>query len=121
MSSKKKVFRQATLSSNCPECYNTNTLLLTLFQEENDTPWYYQLSDHCSETLVCKKCETTIYPVRYTKDIERVKAFYKRSMGIPPKAFRLKPLTFVALALLIAAVATTLLIARQPELFTSLP
>ena len=117
----KKVFQEATLSSNCPECYSTNSLLYTVSQEERNTPLFYRLTDNLSETIVCQKCDTTIYPVRYTDDIERVKAFYLRSMGTPQARFRLKGLSYVLIVLLLAAATASYLFVKAPEMFTAVP
>ena len=121
MSYNRKVFQEATLSSNCPECYANNSLLLTVYQNEVDTPWFYKLTSKLSEEIECQKCGTAIYPVRYTEDLERVKAFYLKSMGTPETAFKLKALSFVVLALVILAAAASVLVLNQPDLFTAVP
>ncbi|WP_224488715.1 hypothetical protein [Robertkochia flava] len=121
MNLSKKVFQTATLSSNCPECFSNNSLLFTVSQKEVNTPWFYRLTDDLSEKIECQKCETTIYPVRYTDDIERVKAFYLRSMGTPTTTFRLKGLTYAILALIMVAAVASYLFLNTPELFTAAP
>lgn len=121
MSHRRKVFQEATLSSNCPECYASNSLLFTVYQKEIDNRWFYKLSTDLSEDITCKKCETPIYPVRYTDDIERVKAFYLKSMGEPKKVFRIKKTVYLVVILLLLAVTASWFVWQQPELFTVAP
>ena len=121
MNANRKVFQEATLSSNCPECYASNSLHLTVYQEEIDNPWYYQLTTRLSEDMVCKKCETTIYPVRYTDDLERIKAFYLKSMGQPKSSFRLKKMSYVVMILIFLAATASWFVFQQPQLFTAVP
>ena len=121
MSKKGKVFQEATLSSNCPECYANNSLLFSVFQQEIDNLWYYRLTDTLSEQIKCQKCQTPIYPVRYTQDIERVKAFYLKSMGTPRTSFKIKALSYILVALIIIAAAASYLLLERPELFTAAP
>ncbi len=121
MSNNRKVFQEATLSSNCPECYSNNSLLYTVFQKEVNNLWFYKRTDELSEEIVCQKCETPIYPVRYTDDIERVKAFYLKTMGTPETSFRMKAMTYITIALILIALAGAYLFVEQPELFTAAP
>lgn len=121
MSMNRKVFQEATLSSNCPECYANNSLLFTVFQKEINNPWYFKRTPELSEQIVCQKCETEIYPVRYTEDIERVKAFYLKSMGTPETRFKMKGLSYLLIVLILAAAAGSYLFLQQPELFTAAP
>lgn len=121
MSINRKVFKEATLSSNCPECFANNSIRYTVLQKEIDNRWYYHLSRELSEHMVCGKCETVIYPIRYTENIEQIKAFYLRTMGTPPKRFQLKALSYITLILVLTAVAAGVLAWQRPELFTFAP
>lgn len=121
MSINRRVFKEATLSSNCPECFANNSLRFTVFQKEVETMWYYHLTRELSEDMVCKKCQTPIYPIRYTDNIEQIKAFYLKTMGVPPKKFRLKALSYITAGIVLISGVAAYVIWKQPELFTFAP
>ncbi|MCM5662483.1 hypothetical protein [Galbibacter mesophilus] len=112
MSIKQKEIKQTPLTNNCPECFSNDGLMLTFHQKHIENAWYKKATDTISDTIVCHKCHTTIYPVRWTEDIERVREFYLKSVGKPKTFFKLTRLSvFVLIG--VASVSIALVVFLQ--------
>ncbi len=88
MNEKLITIKEVALKNNCPECYSTKGLTLTFRQKFKETALYKSITKDIIEELVCTKCETTIYPVSWTDDIERVYNYQKKA--IEPKKVSIK-------------------------------
>lgn len=100
--------KEVALKNNCPECYSNEGLRLTFKQKFIETNFYKSLTTETSHVLSCKTCNTTIYPVSWTEDIERVFKYHQRAF-VPKKAFfklnkKAWILIGIAIALIIAGV-----------------
>ncbi|MBP92948.1 MAG: hypothetical protein CMC55_02390 [Flavobacteriaceae bacterium] len=97
--------KEVAINNNCPECYNTNGLHFTFKQKFVETSFYKSLTTEIAHELNCKTCETTIYPVNWTDDIDRVFEYQQRAF-VPKKAsFKLKKTAWIAIAILIGIIA----------------
>ena len=97
--------KEVSLNNNCPECYSTEGLVLTFKQKFKETQFYKSITNDVVEELVCTKCDSTIYPVSWTDDIERVYAYQKKAFTPKPSSIKLKRLAwilFIAIDLIIA-------------------
>ena len=83
------------LNNNCPECYNKENLHLTFKQEFKEHALYKKLTENFTEELTCKNCNTTIYPVSWTDDIERVVNYQRKAFTPKPSTFKFKRLAWV--------------------------
>lgn len=93
-----------SLINNCPECFSTEGLQLTFKQKSNETRFYKALTNDIVIKLKCNVCDTEIFPVSWTDDIERVVDYKKRAFIAKPKSFKLKRIAwilFIVLDLLI--------------------
>ncbi|UOB16257.1 hypothetical protein [Abyssalbus ytuae] len=97
-----KKIKHTKLANNCPECYATDTLLLDFYQKCIETPFYKRTTEEITNTIICSKCHSTIYPVKWTEDIERVFDFYMKTIEPEKKSFKLKPLTYILLIIILA-------------------
>lgn len=97
--------KEASLANNCPECYADTGLILTFHQKHIENRWYKKVTGEVSSTLHCKKCNTTIYPVKWTDDIERVLDYYTKAVTPGKPSFRLTRLSYILILLLIVIVA----------------
>ncbi|WP_223032617.1 hypothetical protein [Hanstruepera marina] len=105
--------KEVTLKNNCPECYNNEGLQLTFKQKFIESNFYKSLTTETKHILYCNTCKTTIYPVSWTDDIERVVKYHQRAF-VPKKAsFKLNKkawtLIGVTIALIIAGIVLFLL------------
>lgn len=90
--------KEVAINNNCPECYNTNGLHLTFKQKFMETRFYKSVTKETAHYLFCKTCETTIYPVNWTDDIDRVFDYHQRAF-VPKKAsLKLKKAAWIAIA-----------------------
>ncbi|MEL4306594.1 hypothetical protein [Joostella sp. CR20] len=94
--------KEATLTNNCPECFSNEGLTLTFFQKHAENTWYHTATKEITDKIVCSNCKTTIYPVRWTEDIERVRDFYFKSIQSPKTYFKLTRFSIVCLVAIIA-------------------
>ncbi|UPS92294.1 MULTISPECIES: hypothetical protein [unclassified Bizionia] len=96
--------KEVAINNNCPECYNTNGLHFTFKQKFVETSFYKSLTTETAHELFCKTCETTIYPVNWTDDIDRVFDYHKRAF-VPKKAsFKLKKSAWIGIGVLIGII-----------------
>lgn len=95
--------KQANLTNNCPECFNQD-LKLSFFQKHRHGKLFRKTTGEVTHQLVCNKCGSTIYPVKWTDDIERTFDYYKK-MVVPEKAsLKFTSLFWIFLLVLIAIV-----------------
>lgn len=100
---KQVVIKEAVLNNNCPECFNQN-LKLTFFQKHTYGSFFHKTTGDLSHKLVCNTCHSTIYPVSWTEDIERMFTYYQKT-AVPAQKSSTPTLLFyivilVALALM---------------------
>lgn len=89
--------KEVQLNNNCPECYSNEGLELTFKQEFIENAFYKSITQETIHEMQCKTCNTTIFPVRWTNDIEQVVAYKKRAVVPKPKSLKLKKLAWVAI------------------------
>jgi len=101
------VIKEAALNNNCPECFNQD-LTLTFFQKHTYGKFFHKTTNEITNTLQCNTCNTLLYPVSWTDDIERLFNYYQKAAIPKPKStkatFLFYLIIFVSLALFVAAV-----------------
>ncbi|WP_298310907.1 hypothetical protein [uncultured Aquimarina sp.] len=111
------LLKEAVLNNNCPECYSKESLLLSFKQQKQLSKLFIKTKGEIIESMDCKKCETTIFPGRWTDDIERVYNYHKKTINSKPSGIRFTKLFyFLILLTLIIGVALYALL-YYPELF----
>ena len=110
--SKHLILKEVKLSNNCPECYSNSGLQLTFKQSFIENLLYKANTKAISKELNCTNCNTQIFPVRWTDDIELVVAYQERALKPKSRSLKLKPLAWVLilfdLILLVGIVLYTL-------------
>ncbi|WP_299218937.1 hypothetical protein [uncultured Aquimarina sp.] len=111
------LLKEAVLNNNCPECYSTESLLLSFKQKRQLSKLFIKTKGEIIESMDCKKCETVIFPGRWTDDIERVYNYHKKTINSKPSGIRFTGLFYflILLALIIGAALYAFL--NYPELF----
>ena len=104
-----EVIREAALNNNCPECFNQD-LTLRFSQRHVRGKFYHRTCSEVRQELQCNTCRNTIYPVRWTEDIERSVAYYEKAVEPARPSIRFSPL-FYALTLLGVALVAALVYA----------
>ncbi|MEO2050652.1 hypothetical protein [Flagellimonas beolgyonensis] len=100
---KNLVLKEADITNNCPECYNQE-LKLTFFQKHTYNAFYHRTTNEVTHEIKCKKCDSVIYPVNWTPDIERVFDYYNKLVSPDRPSVRFTTLFFIILILMIALV-----------------
>lgn len=113
MKTKDLIIKETALTNHCPECFSNNHLHLSFLQKQKENPFYRKSGKDVEEVLQCKQCNTRIYPVRWTEDIERVVDFYRKTVSVRSR-LHMKPLFWIAILLIISAVAAVIYITLQP-------
>ena len=108
MTDKSIVLKEVRLNNHCPECYSNEDLTLTFRQMFVENAFYKALTENTTHSLSCKKCNSEIFPVRWTDDIEQVVDYHKRATAPKPKSVKLKKtawaLILIALILVLGIV-----------------
>ena len=104
--------KEVDLNNNCPECYSNTGLQLTFKQEFIETKLHKTLTQKVSTHLHCNTCNTEIFPVRWTDDIERVYNYHLRAFTPKRSYLKLKPFAFILIliAVILVGVLVTFLI-----------
>ena len=87
--------KEVQLNNNCPECYSNEGLELTFRQRFVENAFYKAITEETIHDMHCKTCNTDIFPVRWTNDIEQVVAYQKRAAIPKPKSLKLKKLAWI--------------------------
>lgn len=96
--------KEVVLKNNCPECYSNDGLRLTFKQKFIESYFYKSLTTETSHILTCKTCNTTIYPISWTDDIERVFKYHQRAYVSKKASFKLKRKAWVLIGITIALI-----------------
>ncbi|MFS4468729.1 hypothetical protein [Maribacter sp. 2210JD10-5] len=96
--------KEADLKNNCPECFNQD-LKLTFFQKHTYGTFFHKTTNEVSNQIVCRKCSSMIYPVKWTDDIERMFDYYQKTATPEPKSSKPTFIFYLLLLVLIALVA----------------
>jgi len=100
-----------SLNNHCPECFSTEGLQLSFKQKYNDTRFYKAITNDIIYELNCNICNTEIFPVRWTDDIERIIDYKKKAFTPKPKSFKLKRITWILLIAIDVLIVLGILIA----------
>lgn len=92
--------KEVKLNNNCPECYSSDGLQLTFKQRFVETPFYKAITEDTKHEMHCNTCQTDIYPIRWTHDIEQVVAYQERAVDPKSSSFKLTKLSFGLIAVI---------------------
>ena len=100
-----KIIKEAPLTNNCPECFGQD-LSIRFYQKHLYGPFYERVTSEMKQELQCNTCQTILYPVSWTADIERSVDYYQKAVQPEPARIRFRPLflVLVLLGLLLVAV-----------------
>ena len=101
---KQVVIKEAALNNNCPECFNQD-LKLTFFQKHTYGSLFHKTTGELSHKLFCNTCHSTIYPVSWTEDIERMFTYYQKTVIPAQKSSKPTLLFYVLMLVALALVA----------------
>ena len=82
--------KEVVLNNNCPECYNNSGLHLTFKQKFVETKFYKYITKENTHQLECHNCNTSIYPISWTEDIELVFNYHQKAFTPKKPSTKLK-------------------------------
>lgn len=107
-----EVIKEADLTNNCPECFNQD-MKVTFYQKHKYGKLFHRTTNEVSHQIKCNKCNSIIYPVKWTEDIERTFDYYQK-MAVPKRAgIRFNTLFYVVILLLVTLVGAGVYIYLQ--------
>ncbi|MDX1469948.1 MAG: hypothetical protein R3213_00500 [Flavobacteriaceae bacterium] len=83
------------LSNHCPECYSDEGLVLTYKQKIKETPFFKAVTRHTIKNIHCNTCDTTIYPARWTEDVDQIVDYHSRGLKLQKTSIKFKALTWI--------------------------
>ncbi|MEO1011010.1 MAG: hypothetical protein AAFX53_06855 [Bacteroidota bacterium] len=99
-----KVIKESDIANNCPECFNQD-MKITFFQKHAYGKLYHRITNEITHKIQCKTCNSIIYPVNWTDDIERTFHYYQK-MAAPEKAsIKFGTLLYILVLMLMVMVA----------------
>ena len=101
------VIKEADLTNNCPECFNQD-LKLSFYQKHRYGKLSHRTTNEVTHQLICNKCDSTIYPVRWTDDIERTFDYYQKMVQPERSSLKFTSLFWILMLLLIALVGAVI-------------
>lgn len=111
------ILKETVLNNNCPECYSKESLLLSFKQRRQFSKFFSKTKGEIIESMDCKKCETTIFPGRWTDDIERVYNYHKKTINSLPSGIRFTGSFYLIILIIIILSAALYLFLYHPEIF----
>ncbi|MBC3845508.1 hypothetical protein H8K90_03865 [Winogradskyella echinorum] len=94
-SSRYFTLKETRISNNCPECYSNDGIELTFKQKLTENSFYKAITADIINEMQCINCNTEIFPIQWTDDIESVVEYQKRALQPKPKSIKLKPLAWL--------------------------
>ena len=90
--------KEAPLTNNCPECFNQD-LTLTFYQKHLHGPLYHRVTSELRRELKCNTCQSLLYPVTWSEDIERSVEYYEKAVNPEKASMRFRPLFYILVLL----------------------
>ncbi len=109
MSEKLITVKEVTLNNNCPECFSKEGLQLTFKQKFIETPFSKSITQDITTEMDCSICNTAIYPVSWTEDIERVYEYQLKAFTPKKTSTKLKKLSWILIGSAIALIVLIIL------------
>lgn len=112
------VLKEAVLTNNCPECYATDGLQLSFLKYKQISPFAERIPKEFTSKMFCQKCNTEIYPGRFTEDIQRVYDYHRKTVLPTTSSVKLKPLFYIIIVALFLVVVLAGVYFTNPEILS---
>ena len=96
--------KEFRMNNHCPECYSNEGLVLTFKQRFVENAMYKAITSEMIHSLSCDNCNTEIFPVRWTDDIEQVVEYHIRATTPKSKSIKLKKTAWILIATILIIV-----------------
>ena len=109
MSEKHFDIKEVALKNNCPVCFGKEGLRLTFQQKIIETKFYKSITSEINHELVCEKCQSIIYPIQWTDDVERVIDYQKKAIITKKPSTYFKNLSWILIIINLIIIAVIVL------------
>ncbi|MDE3743020.1 hypothetical protein [Maribacter polysaccharolyticus] len=101
------VVKEAEITNNCPECFNQD-MKITFKQKHLTGRLFDRVTKEVTYTILCKKCNSIIYPVNWTEDIERTFNYYQKMVTPEKPAIRFTSLFYIIVISILVLMGTAI-------------
>ena len=108
--------KDVALNNNCPECYNKTGLRLTFKQKFKENKYYKSITSEIKSELNCNTCNTIIYPVQWTDDIDRVFEYQQKALTPKKASTYLKKISWIIIIAAVVVIAAIVFLVLYPNL-----
>lgn len=98
------IIKEADLTNNCPECFNQD-LKLSFYQKHSYGKLSHKITNEVTHKIICNKCDSDIYPVSWTDDIERSFKYYQKMVKPERSSLKFTSLFWILMLFLIVIVS----------------
>ena len=95
------VIKEANITNNCPECFNQD-MKLTFYQKHKYGRFVERTTSEVTNQIKCNKCSSIIYPISWTKDIERIFEYNEKMVSPEKASVKFTQFTYILVFVLIA-------------------
>ncbi len=110
------VLKEAPLTNNCPVCYANDGMVLSFRQKRLKSKFLIKTNGALIEGISCKKCESDIFPGQWTKDIERVYDYHKKTIEPKSGSIHFTKLFYILFVLIMLTLGIGYLYLYNPEI-----
>lgn len=96
--------KEVAIKNNCPECYSNDGLHIKFKQKVVETKFYKSITPDIQHEIICKTCNSKIYPVSWTDDIEQVFKYQQRALEPMKPSTYVKKASWIAIAIIVVAI-----------------
>ncbi|MGB5418531.1 hypothetical protein [Algibacter sp.] len=100
--------KDVALKNNCPECFSKDGLRLTFRQKIKETKFYKSITSDISYEMNCNNCNSIIYPVQWTDDIDLVFEYQKKAFTPKRASTYIKKTSWIVIASSVLIIALIL-------------
>ncbi|MGI9549943.1 MAG: hypothetical protein ACR2MT_01990 [Aurantibacter sp.] len=112
---KLEVIQESVITNNCPECFNQD-MKLTFYQKHRHSKLFHRVTNEVTHQVQCKKCDSFIYPVNWTPDIERIFEYYRKMVKPERASLKFTGLFYILIAVLSALIGAGIYLFTQGKL-----
>ncbi|HMB65192.1 MAG TPA: hypothetical protein VKN36_19080 [Eudoraea sp.] len=109
---KLNVIKEADITNNCPECFNQD-MKLSFYQKHTYGRLFHRTTNEVTHQIKCNKCQSLIYPVNWTEDIERSFEYYQKMVHPERSSISFTSLFYILVLLLIVLVGAAVYLVLQ--------
>ena len=116
MKEKLITIKEVSLNNHCPECFSKKGLQLSFSQKFIENTFYKSITSEIKHEITCNTCNSIIYPVRWTDDIDRVFEYQKKAFSPKKTSTYLKKISWIIIFITLAITITALIFTFWPKL-----